>query len=285
MGTVPTTAAELEVLWHKTAQYMEQLGADLSEQPSNESVVWPLGGMATYLTTIFVLWLWMRNKPAGTFDKALRWPLVIHNYILCLFSLALVVGIGYRVVTIYTSCAHGLYAVYCGCSEAPELSKAMTFWAYLFYLSKYYELFDTVFLVLRKRPLTFLHVYHHAIVMPMCWFAINQGIIMGWITCFNNAFVHVIMYYYFAEQARGAGPKWWRKYITTIQIVQFMLDCGTSVFFGYFWYVGTPCHGTIEAWVAANAIGISFFFLFLNFYVKQYTADKRDRATKQRKQE
>ena len=79
---------------------------------------------------------------------------------------------------------------------------------------------------------------------------------MGWITCFNNAFVHVIMYYYFAEQARGAGPKWWRK-----------------------------CHGTIEAWVAANAIGISFFFLFLNFYVKQYTADKRDRATKQRKQE
>lgn len=175
MGTVPTTAAELEVLWQKAAQYMEQLGADLSEQPSNESVVWPLGGVATYLTTIFVLWLWMRNKPAGTFDKALRWPLVIHNYILCLFSLALVVGIGYRVVTIYTSCAHGLYAVYCGCSEAPELSKAMTFWAYLFYLSKYYELFDTVFLVLRKRPLTFLHVYHHAIVMPMCWFAINQG--------------------------------------------------------------------------------------------------------------
>jgi fatty acid elongase 3 len=109
----------------------------------------------------------------------------------------------------------------------------------------------------------------------------SSGIIMGWITCFNNAFVHVIMYYYYAEQARGVGPIWWRKYLTTIQIVQFMLDCGTSVFFGYFYFVGIPCQGTLASWLAANFVGISFFFLFVDFYKKQYSG----KGTKQRKQE
>lgn len=37
--------------------------------------------------------------------------------------------------------------------------------AYIFYLSKYYEFVDTFILVLRKKPVIFLHVYHHA-VMP-----------------------------------------------------------------------------------------------------------------------
>jgi len=253
----------------------------LHEHPTNESVVWPLGGVVAYLSFIYLLRKTMESKPTGTFDAVLRWPLAIHNYFLCLFSLALVVGIGHQVFVIYTSCG-GLYAAYCGCFTDRELNKKLMFWAYIFYLSKYYELLDTVFLVLRKRPLSFLHVYHHAIVMPMCWFAINQGIIMGWITCFNNAFVHVIMYYYYAEQARGVGPIWWRKYLTTIQIIQFMLDCTTSVFFGYFWLAGIPCHGTLAAWTAANLVGISFFFLFLDFYRKQYS---KGRSNKERKQE
>lgn len=103
------------------------------------------------------------------------------------------------------------------------------------------------------------------------------AIVMGWITCFNNAFVHVIMYYYYAEQARGAGPFWWRKYLTTLQIIQFVVDCGSSVFFGYFYLVGVECQGTITAWLCANFVGITFFFLFLDFYRKQYTGKAKAR--------
>jgi hypothetical protein len=174
-ATVAEVGLKMEELLHKATDYLDAMSAQLSDLPANDTFVWPLGGVVAYLTTVFLLHRWMRDKPVGTFDAALRWPLVIHNYILCIFSLALVVGITYRVSLIYTQCSGGIYATYCGCYEAPELSRGLTFWAYLFYLSKYYELFDTVFLVLRKRPLTFLHVYHHAIVMPMCWFAINQG--------------------------------------------------------------------------------------------------------------
>jgi len=42
-------------------------------------------------------------------------------------------------------------------------------WAFCF--SKLPELIDTVFIVLRKQPLIFLHWYHHASVLIYCWFS------------------------------------------------------------------------------------------------------------------
>ena len=39
----------------------------------------------------------------------------------------------------------------------------------LFIISKIPELIDTVFIVLRKKPLIFLHWYHHVTVLLYCW--------------------------------------------------------------------------------------------------------------------
>ena len=46
---------------------------------------------------------------------------------------------------------------------------ASGFWTVAFVLSKPLELFDTVFIVLRKKPLIFLHWYHHVTVLLFCW--------------------------------------------------------------------------------------------------------------------
>jgi hypothetical protein len=39
----------------------------------------------------------------------------------------------------------------------------------LFILSKFPELVDKFFIVARRRPLLFLHWYHHVAVLLYCW--------------------------------------------------------------------------------------------------------------------
>ena len=42
-------------------------------------------------------------------------------------------------------------------------------WVILMTLSKLVELGDTIFIVLRKQPLVFLHWYHHISTLIYCW--------------------------------------------------------------------------------------------------------------------
>lgn len=37
------------------------------------------------------------------------------------------------------------------------------------FCSKYVELFDTVVLILRKKPVIFLHSYHHVVMLTVTW--------------------------------------------------------------------------------------------------------------------
>lgn len=47
----------------------------------------------------------------------------------------------------------------------------------IFYLSKYWELFDTILLVLRGKPLTLLHVFHHIAALLICWYAVHDAMV------------------------------------------------------------------------------------------------------------
>ncbi len=100
---------------------------------------------------------------------------------------------------------------------------------YIYFLSKLIDLFDTVFFVLRKKynQITTLHVYHHSIVPILAWLAIKLLPTAGPPGLFPllNSLVHVVMYTYYALAA--LGPKWqsclwWKKYITLIQLTQFI---------------------------------------------------------------
>ena len=97
---------------------------------------------------------------------------------------------------------------------------------------------DTYILALKKKDLTFLQMYHHTVIVLLCWSWLEAGWPLHWYPlalrcssmCFTptmlppgslissalcrigvmlNTLVHVFMYYYFSLAALG-GTVWWK---------------------------------------------------------------------------
>lgn len=80
----------------------------------------------------------------------------------------------------------------------------MSVWGWLFALSKVFEFGDTVFIILRKTPLSFLHCYHHVTVCIYTWYALTSkpSALSPWFGGMNST-VHTFMYTYYAFRASG----------------------------------------------------------------------------------
>ncbi|XP_063532004.1 very long chain fatty acid elongase 7-like [Cydia strobilella] len=147
---------------------------------------------------------------------------------------------------------------------------------WMYFIAKITELADTVFIILRKkdRQVTFLHMYHHTIMVIATW-----GIIKYWPTYaltfagFVNSLVHVVMYTYYG--LAGLGPNvtkylTWKKYLTTFQLVQFVsviIQYSTAVFVS-----DCPPQKSFNIFIVCNAV--FFLLLFCHFYMKTYSKKK-----------
>ncbi|PVU86076.1 hypothetical protein BB561_006822 [Smittium simulii] len=117
--------------------------------------------------------------------------------------------------------SEGLSAAYCD-SNYTTWNSGMFQLAYIFYLSKYYEVVDTAIILLKGRRSSTLQTYHHAGAI-MCMFlgvyyvpsAIFYFVVV-------NSFIHSIMYSYYALSSLGFHPPG-KKYLTSLQITQFLL--------------------------------------------------------------
>lgn len=135
------------------------------------------------------------------------------------------------------------FTVYClfimkiydlGCMESYPLDSHFKFVeqkvTYLYYINKIIDLLDTIFFVLRKsnKQITFLHVYHHAMMIyTIYWVSRFYGCGGQFsVLALLNTFVHTVMYLYYLLSALNEelkGSLWWKKYITLIQIIQFLI--------------------------------------------------------------
>ncbi|KDN65903.1 putative GNS1/SUR4 family protein [Colletotrichum sublineola] len=228
-------------------------------------------GMAVlYLVVIFGGREVMRNRKPVELNTLFK----AHNLFLSLLSGALLVLFVEQLVP--SLWRGGLYENICGASG---WTQPLVLLYYINYLTKYYELIDTVFLMVKKKPLTFLHCYHHPATALLCFSQMVGGTPLSWVPITLNLTVHVVMYWYYFQTARGVKV-WWKQWITRLQIAQFVLDLG-FVYFGFYDvfadtyfrdilpHVGR-CGGEFFAAVTGGAILTSYLVLFIMFYISTY---------------
>lgn len=172
--------------------------------------------IATYYLVIFGGRELMRSRPAFKLNTLF----MIHNFYLTAISGGLLILFAQQLLP--SMWKKGFYDCMCGASG---WSQNLLILYYLNYLTKYLELLDTVFLVVKKKPLTFLHTYHHGATALLCYTQLVGETPVSWVPITLNLSVHVVMYWYYFQSARGVKV-WWKQYITMFQITQFVLDLG-----------------------------------------------------------
>jgi len=143
--------------------------------------------------------------------------------------------------------------------------------AWWYYISKFVEFADTIFFVLRKKysHVSNLHVIHHGIMPMSVWWGVKftPG---GHSTffAFINSFVHILMYIYYGLAAIGPHMNkylFWKKHMTSIQMVQFVM-----IFVHSFQLLFRECNypKSFMWWIGFHAV--LFWFLFWDFYKNTY---------------
>jgi hypothetical protein len=230
-----------------------------------------------YLAFLLIGTQVMRKRPPVNCNKALGY----HNLVLFVLSVAMFVGSVAELIV--SSVNNGFYETYCGGTIPGQeniYKGRLWFWAFLFYASKYYELFDTVFIVLKKRPLLFLHVYHHIIIIALCLYFLRERVVYFENGVLANALIHSFMYWYYYKAAQGTNI-WWKKYLTTAQIIQFFY--GMMTFMPFPWVCNVPYsldNAAFRTWAFNQGVMVSFILLFSNFYQKTYTPSDDDKKKK-----
>jgi len=154
----------------------------------------------------------VENKTVQTpkFDVPVKYFSIAHNAALAGFSLYTCASLCERVYI------NG-FVVQSGYYMSDPLTKRLIFW---FYLSKYYEYFDTFLLYVKGRTPIFLQKYHHVgavFFWHLCYVYDIDAIVLG--SIFNSG-VHTIMYSYYLTTLLKLNTRGWRQYITILQILQ-----------------------------------------------------------------
>lgn len=224
----------------------------------------------SYLAVIFIVQALMKNQQPHKLTPLFQ----AHNVILSSGSLLLLVLMLEEILPILWK--EGFH--YAICAEEAWTAR-MEFYYMVNYYFKYLELLDTVFLAFKKKPLQFLHVFHHAATALLCYSQLNGKTSISWAVIVLNLAVHVIMYYYYYATAGGARI-WWKKYLTTMQIAQFIIDIFV-VYFGTYEHTAAKyfpdtlphiasCAGAEDAAVFGCLLLTIYLGLFINFYFQTY---------------
>ena len=233
---------------------------------------WPLMGTPTWTLLITLAYVLMCNflpkYMQTTKPLQLTKVLLIYNSVIILTNLYIAFELYPAIATYSWTCEPVFYGI-----DDKSIRTASALW--LYYISKLVEMLDSAFFILRKKEsqLTFLHIYHHSSIFCLWWIGVNY--VAGGSSVFGaffNALVHVLMYLYYFIAALGQEYKkylGWKKYLTVIQIVQFLLAIvmGLNA-------IKENCEFPKWMQYAMIFYMFSFVVLFSKFYYRQYVKHK-----------
>jgi len=258
---------------HALAKYYKHVMHDLRDTRVDNwamaSSVWPTTGVC--LAYIFLVRVVAPRVMKDRSPYQMKQAMLVYNIVQTVFS-------GW----VFLECARlyfsGRYNWHCqpvDYSDNPDSVRILHV-GYYFYLSKFADMLDSFFFAARKKfgNLSNLHVIHHCIVPWFCWFGVK--FVCGGNTMFGvmfNSCVHTIMYFYYLLAACGPQVQpylWWKKYLTSFQMVQFVV-----VFLHTLQPLFFECDypKVISFMVIFNCI--LFYVLFNAFYKKAYKKETK----------
>ncbi len=189
---------------------------------------------------------------------------IIHNGLLVIFSAWTFVSLSQILYTDGLVFQHNYYF------NNPHFDTII----YLFYISKYYEFFDTFLLYLNGKTPIFLQKYHH-IGAVICWHLhYVYKVDCVWIPSIANSFVHTIMYsYYLGCLLKINQVRFIKKYITSLQLTQLFIPNFICLYF-YAPPIETAFnYNLIKVFVGYVAVLVILFskFFYVN-YIKRKEA-------------
>ncbi|XP_013201134.1 elongation of very long chain fatty acids protein 6 [Amyelois transitella] len=226
--------------------------------------------VGVYMAFIFGGQYYMQNRPR--FE--LRRTLIVWNCMLAAFSIMGACRTLPEFIHVLRN--HGIYHSICVPSFI-EQDKVSGFWTCMFVLSKLPELGDTVFIVLRKKPLIFLHWYHHITVLLYTWYSFTEYTSSArWFVVMNYC-VHSVMYSYYALISMGKRPpRFLAMTITFLQLTQMIVGCAINIWAHNYMATAPPhsCHISNINIKLSMTMYFSYFVLFAQFFYKSYLAPK-----------
>ena len=136
---------------------------------------------------------------------------------------------------------------------------------YPYYLA-YREFLDTFFLIVHKRPVIFLHWFHHAVTFlgSHIGYTMNYN---GLVYCAVNYGVHAVMYCYYGCCLIKCRPSWMKPfYITLAQILQMAIAL-VFVFTGVYVSLVVQPTGCGQSTMVSAPWMLFTAFTFFSFFV------------------
>ncbi|RWS26339.1 elongation of very long chain fatty acids protein-like isoform X2 [Leptotrombidium deliense] len=259
-------------LMEKTAYFLHDFWEDIGD-PRSSQLPLIYGGPWKIMGICFLYWYFVRvigpsfMKGRQPFD--LRAIMLLHNSFLIGVN-----GCGFLIALWLTDCMQRCWD--CGRVDPNTedfKDKLSIYLGYVYLLTKFFDFGDTIFFVLRKKynQASFLHVFHHG-VMPIAAYVglkTHPGGYSGFLPVIN-IFVHAVMYTYYALACAGPEMKkylWWKKYITQMQMIQFVLVFIHSMNAAF----NPNCHWPTVLTILEALHATMFFFMFYSFYRRSYS--------------